>query len=157
MCKEYWRFFASQQMPSEQTFLQIYYRCSSIAFTNSSAACCVQFLLRQCRTVGQMIPRVFHSEMDPSNQKKSLVVKPGHRTGWCVWNVDATHLLFQIMGWRYETKSTIITTNRPIGPIAQLGLVLGDPMTATAISTVWCIPALPLQSMATATGWKNTS
>ena len=51
-------------------------------------------------------------------------------------NVDATHLLFQIMGWRYETKSTIITTNRPIGPIAQLGLVLGDPMAATAISTV---------------------
>ena len=37
------------------------------------------------------------------------------------------------MGWRYETKSTIITTNRPIGPIAQLGLVLGDPMAATAI------------------------
>ena len=70
MCKEYWRFFASQQMPSEQTFLQIYYRCSSIAFTNSSAACCVQFLLRQCRTVGQMIPRVFHSEMDPSNHTK---------------------------------------------------------------------------------------
>ena len=73
-------------------FLQIYYRCLSIAFTNSSAACWVQFLLRQCRTVGQMIPRVFHSEMDPSNHKKSLVVKPGHRTGWCVWNVDATHL-----------------------------------------------------------------
>jgi len=61
------------------------------------------------------------------------------------------------MGWRYETKSTIITTNRPIGPIAQLELVLGDPMAATAISTVWCIPALPLQSMATATGWKSTS
>ena len=44
--------------------------------------------------------------------------------------------VIQIMGWRYETKSTIITTNRPIGPIAQLGLVLGDPMAATAISTV---------------------
>ena len=70
MCKEYWRFFASQQMPSEQTFLQIYYRCSSIAFTNSSAACCVQFLLRQCRTVGQMIPRVFHSEIGSFESKK---------------------------------------------------------------------------------------
>ena len=34
------------------------------------------------------------------------------------------------MGWRYETKSTIITTNRPI---AEWGLVLGDPMAATAI------------------------
>ena len=43
---------------------------------------------------------------------------------------EATHLLFQIMSWRYETKSTIITTNRPI---AEWGLVLGDPMAATAI------------------------
>ena len=34
------------------------------------------------------------------------------------------------MSWRYETKSTIITTNRPI---AEWGLVLGDPMAATAI------------------------
>ena len=34
------------------------------------------------------------------------------------------------MGWRYETKSTIISTNRPI---AQWGLVLSDPMAATAI------------------------
>ena len=34
------------------------------------------------------------------------------------------------MGWRYETKSTIITTNRPI---AKWGLVLGNPMVATAI------------------------
>ena len=43
---------------------------------------------------------------------------------------EATHLLFQMMSWRYETKSTIITTNRPI---AEWGLVLGDPMAATAI------------------------
>ena len=35
-----------------------------------------------------------------------------------------------MMSWRYETKSTIITTNRPI---AEWGLVLGDPMAATAI------------------------
>jgi len=32
-------------MPSEQTFLQIYYRCSSIAFTNSFTACWDQFLM----------------------------------------------------------------------------------------------------------------
>ena len=35
-----------------------------------------------------------------------------------------------MMSGRYETKSTIITTNRPI---AEWGLVLGDPMAATAI------------------------
>ena len=35
-----------------------------------------------------------------------------------------------MMSWRYETKSTIITTNRPI---AKWGLVLGNPMAATAI------------------------
>ena len=56
--------------------------------------------------------------------------------GYVPFSPEATHLLFQMMSWRYETKSTIITTNRPIGPIAQLGLVLGDPMAATAISTV---------------------
>ena len=77
-----------------------------------------------------MITRILHSEMDPSNHKKSLVMKPGHRAWWCVWYVDAAYLLFQILGWGYETKSMIITTNRPI---AEWGLVLGDPMAATAI------------------------
>ena len=50
--------------------------------------------------------------------------------GYVPFSPEAPHLLFQIMSWRYETKSTIITTNRPI---AEWGLVLGDPMAATAI------------------------
>lgn len=50
--------------------------------------------------------------------------------GYVPFSPEATHLLFQIICWRYETKSTIITTNRPI---SEWGLVLGDPMAATAI------------------------
>ena len=50
--------------------------------------------------------------------------------GYVPFSPEATHLFFQIICRRYETKSIIITTNRPV---SEWGLVLGDPMAATAI------------------------
>ena len=43
---------------------------------------------------------------------------------------ESAHLLFQLVCKRYESKSIIVTSNRPV---SDWGLVFGDPTAATAI------------------------
>lgn len=43
---------------------------------------------------------------------------------------ESCHLLFQLINRRYESKSIVLTSNRPVG---EWGLMLGDPTAATAI------------------------
>ena len=50
--------------------------------------------------------------------------------GYCPFSANGSHLLFQLINRRYDSKSTIITSNRPV---SDWGLVLGDSTAATAI------------------------
>ena len=50
--------------------------------------------------------------------------------GYCPFSANGTHLMFQLINKRYDSKSTIITSNRPVG---DWGLILGDSTAATAI------------------------
>ena len=50
--------------------------------------------------------------------------------GYLLFSPSASHLLFQLINRRYESKSTIITSNRSSG---EWGLIFGDPTVATAI------------------------
>lgn len=50
--------------------------------------------------------------------------------GYLPVNPRCAHLFFQLICKRYENKSTIITSNRPVG---EWGMVFGDPTVATAI------------------------
>ena len=50
--------------------------------------------------------------------------------GYLPFEPENAHLIFQLICKRYESKSVIITSNRPI---TDWGLVFGDPTAATAI------------------------
>lgn len=50
--------------------------------------------------------------------------------GYFPFTAQGAHLLFQLINRRYESKSTILTSNRPV---RDWGLVLGDSTAATAI------------------------
>lgn len=50
--------------------------------------------------------------------------------GYLPFEPENAHLMFQLVCKRYESKSIIITSNRPI---TDWGLVFGDPTAATAI------------------------
>lgn len=50
--------------------------------------------------------------------------------GYLPFDPDAADMLFELIARRYETKSTIITTNKPFG---KWGEMLGDPMVANAM------------------------
>jgi DNA replication protein DnaC len=50
--------------------------------------------------------------------------------GYLPFEPDAAHLFFQLVSRRYERGSMLITSNRAVG---EWGLVLGDPVVATAI------------------------
>jgi len=50
--------------------------------------------------------------------------------GYLPFEPDAADMLFELIARRYETKSTIITTNKPFG---KGGEMLGDPMVANAL------------------------
>ena len=50
--------------------------------------------------------------------------------GYCPFSANGSHLLFQLISRRYESKSTVITSNRPV---SDWGLILGDTTAATAI------------------------
>ena len=50
--------------------------------------------------------------------------------GYCPFSANGSHLLFQLISRRYESKSTVITSNRPVN---DWGLILGDTTAATAI------------------------
>ena len=43
---------------------------------------------------------------------------------------NTAHLLFQLVCKRYESKSILLTSNRPV---AEWGMIFGDPTVATAI------------------------
>ncbi len=80
----------------------------------------------------KILDKAVHDES--AVQKLAALAKPKlliiDELGYVPFSPAATHLLFQIICWRYELKSTVITTNRPI---SEWGLILGDPMAATAI------------------------
>lgn len=61
------------------------------------------------------------------NKPKLLIID---ELGYLPFSPRASHLLFQLVNRRYENKSILITSNRPIG---EWGLILGDPTAATAI------------------------
>lgn len=61
------------------------------------------------------------------NKPKLLIID---ELGYLPFSPRASHLLFQLVNRRYESKSIMITSNRPIG---EWGLILGDPTAATAI------------------------
>jgi DNA replication protein DnaC len=50
--------------------------------------------------------------------------------GYFPVTVEGAHLLFQLVNRRYESRSTIVTSNRPV---RDWGLILGDSTAATAI------------------------
>ena len=50
--------------------------------------------------------------------------------GYCPFSANGSHLLFQLVSRRYESKSTVITSNRPV---SDWGLILGDTTAAIAI------------------------
>ena len=50
--------------------------------------------------------------------------------GYLPFDADSAALLFQLISKRYESRSTIVTSNRPP---SEWGLVFGDPTAATAI------------------------
>ncbi len=50
--------------------------------------------------------------------------------GYFPFTANGSHLLFQLINRRYESRSTVITSNRPV---RDWGLVLGDSTAATAI------------------------
>lgn len=50
--------------------------------------------------------------------------------GYLPLEVDAAHLLFQLVSRRYERGAILITSNRTVG---EWGVVFGDPVVATAI------------------------
>ena len=50
--------------------------------------------------------------------------------GYCPFSANGSHLLFQLVSRRYESKSTVVTSNRPV---SDWGLILGDSTAATAI------------------------
>ena len=50
--------------------------------------------------------------------------------GYLPFKPESAHLLFQLVCRRYESKSIVLTSNRPI---TDWGLVFGDPTVATAI------------------------
>ncbi|WP_363240605.1 ATP-binding protein [Ruminobacter sp.] len=50
--------------------------------------------------------------------------------GYCPFSANGSHLLFQLVSRRYESKSTVVTSNRLV---SDWGLILGDSTAATAI------------------------
>ena len=50
--------------------------------------------------------------------------------GYCPFSANGSHLLFQLVSRRYGSKSTVVTSNRPV---SDRGLILGDSTAATAI------------------------
>lgn len=50
--------------------------------------------------------------------------------GYLPFGSEAASVLFELINRRYETRSTVVTSNRPP---SEWGLVLGDPTAATAI------------------------
>lgn len=61
------------------------------------------------------------------NKPKLLIID---ELGYLPIKPEIAHLFFQLVCQRYEKKSVIITSNRPV---AEWGLVFGDPTAATAI------------------------
>lgn len=80
------------------------------------------------------------STLKKSQQEGSLTVKINQlqkfklliidELGYLPFTAKDSALLFQLISKRYESRSTIITSNRPP---SEWGLVLGDPTAATAI------------------------
>lgn len=67
-------------------------------------------------------------------EKLAALVKPKlliiDELGYLPVNPRCAHLFFQLVCRRYENKSIILTSNRPVG---EWGMVFGDPTVATAI------------------------
>lgn len=68
------------------------------------------------------------------NEKLAALCKPKvliiDEMGYMPIAAESSHLLFQLVNRRYENKSIILTSNRPV---SEWGLMLGDPTAATAI------------------------
>ena len=67
------------------------------------------------------------TKLNELNKVKLLIID---ELGYLPFSPSASHLLFQLINRRYESKSTIITSNRSPG---EWGLIFGDPTAATAI------------------------
>ena len=63
----------------------------------------------------------------PFNKPKLLIID---EVGYLPFSPNTAHLLFQLVCKRYESKSILLTSNRPV---AEWGMIFGDPTVATAI------------------------
>ena len=61
------------------------------------------------------------------NKPKLLIID---EVGYLPFSPNTAHLLFQLVCKRYESKSILLTSNRPV---AEWGMIFGDPTVATAI------------------------
>ncbi len=61
------------------------------------------------------------------NKAKLLIID---EVGYLPLSPSTAHLLFQLVCKRYESKSILLTSNRPVG---EWGMIFGDPTVATAI------------------------
>lgn len=59
-------------------------------------------------------------KMQKLSKVKVLIID---ELGYCPFSANGSHLLFQLINRRYDSKSTIITSNRPV---SDWGLILGD-------------------------------
>lgn len=91
----------------------------SVLFMN---ACSLMNSLMKAQKDGSLTQRI-HT----LNKPKLLIID---ELGYLPIKPENSHLLFQLVCKRYESKSIIVTSNRPV---ADWGLVFGDPTVATAI------------------------
>ena len=83
------------------------------------------------KTVEALIKELSEAhEMGKLEQKMQKLAKVKVLIGYCPFSANGSHLLFQLISRRYESKSTVITSNRPV---SDWGLILGDTTAATAI------------------------
>ena len=61
------------------------------------------------------------------NKPKLLIID---EVGYLPFSPNTAHLLFQLVCKRYENKSILLTSNRPV---SEWGMIFGDPTVATAI------------------------
>jgi DNA replication protein DnaC len=71
--------------------------------------------------------RKLEQKMQKLAKVKVLIID---ELGYCPFSANGSHLLFQLVSRRYESKSTVVTSNRPV---SDWGLILGDSTAATAI------------------------
>lgn len=91
----------------------------SVLFTTAA------LLIAQLEKAGK--EGILSEKITALNKPKLLIID---ELGYLPFSPRAAHLLFQLVNRRYESKSIVITSNRPIG---EWGLIFGDPTAATAI------------------------